>query len=76
MEKIVLEFLFGDLVRGFTVELGKHADGAGVGFLGAFPFAIELQGLDRFVIPIGHHDTSPFSIRLPLAIGRGLEVSY
>jgi hypothetical protein len=22
-----------------------------------------LQGLDRFLIPIGYHDTSPFSIK-------------
>ena len=63
LEEIVLKFLFGDQIGGFAVELGEHADGAGVGLLSAFPFAVELKGLDRFVIPICHHDTSPFSIR-------------
>jgi hypothetical protein len=30
--------------------------------LRAFPFAVELKGLDRSVIPICLHDASPFSI--------------
>jgi hypothetical protein len=60
VKEIVLEFLLGDLIGGFGIELGEHADRAGVGLLSAFPLAIELKGLDRFVIPLCLHDTSPF----------------
>ena len=62
VEKIVLEFLLGDQIGGFAIELGEHADGAGVGLLGSFPFAVELKSLNRSVIPLCLHDTSPFSI--------------
>ena len=62
VEEIVLEFLFGDEIRGFAIELGEHAEGAGVGLLSTFSFTIELKGLDRSVIPLCLHDTSPFSI--------------
>jgi len=64
VEEIVLEFQFSDEFGGFAVELGKHADGAGVGLLSPFPLAIELKSLDRSVIPLCLHDTSPFSIRM------------
>jgi len=60
VEEIVLEFLLGDQIGGFAIELGEHADGAGVGLLSPFPFAIELKSLDRSVIPLCLHDTSPF----------------
>jgi len=60
VEEIILKFLFGDQIGGFVVELGEHADGAGVGVLSSFPLAVELKGLDRFVIPLCLHDTSPF----------------
>ena len=62
LEEIVLELLLGDEIGGFAIELGEHADGAGVGLLSPFPFAVELKGLDRSVIPLCLHDTSPFSI--------------
>jgi len=62
VEEIILKFLLGDQVGGFAVELGEHTDGAGVGLLSSFPFAVELKRLDRFVIPLCLHDTSPFSI--------------
>jgi hypothetical protein len=62
LEKIVLEFLLGDQIGGFAIELGEHADGAGVGLLGSFPLAVELKSLNRSVIPLCLHDTSPFSI--------------
>ena len=62
MEEVVLEFLLGDQVGGFVVELAEHANGAGVGLLSSFPLAIELKSLDRFVIPLCLHDTSPFSV--------------
>jgi hypothetical protein len=64
LEEIVLEFLLGDEIRGFAIELGEHADGAGIGLLSPFSFAIELKGLDRSVIPFCLHDTSPFSVRM------------
>jgi hypothetical protein len=60
VEEIVLEFLLGDQIGGFAIELAEHANGACVGLLSAFPFAIELKSLDRFVIPLCLHDTSPF----------------
>jgi hypothetical protein len=62
VEEIILEFLLSDQVGGFGVELAEHANGAGVGLLSAFSFAVELKGLDRFVIPLCLHDTSPFSV--------------
>jgi len=62
LEEIVLEFLLGDQIGGFAIELGQHANGAGVGLLSPFPFAVELKGLDRSVIPLCLHNTSPFLI--------------
>jgi hypothetical protein len=62
MEEIVLEFLLSDQIGGFAVELAEHANGACVGLLSAFPFAIKLKSLDRSVIPFCLHDTSPFFI--------------
>jgi hypothetical protein len=63
VEEIVLEFLLSDQIGGFAIELGEHANGAGVGLLSPFSFAIELKSLDRSVIPLCLHDTSPFSYR-------------
>jgi hypothetical protein len=71
VEEIVLEFLFGDEIRGFAIELGEHAEGAGVGLLSTFSFTIELKGLDRSVIPFCLHDTSPFSVRMDFPFQRG-----
>jgi hypothetical protein len=62
VEEIVLEFLLGDQIGGFAAELAEHANGAGVGLLSPFTFAIELKGLDRSVIPLCLHDISPFSV--------------
>jgi len=62
VEEIVLEFLLGDQVGRLVVELAEHANGAGVGLLSPFPFAVKLKSLDRSVIPLCLHDTSPFSI--------------
>ena len=62
VEEVFLEFLLGDQVGGFAIELGEHADRAGVGLLSPLSFAVELKGLDRSVIPFCLHDTSPFSI--------------
>ena len=71
MEEIVLEFLFGDQVGGFAIELDEHANGAGVGLLSPFSLAVELKSLDRFVIPLCLHDTSPFSIRMDFPFQSG-----
>lgn len=62
VEEIILEFLLSDQIWGFAIELGEHANGAGVGLLSPFSFAVELQGLDRSVIPFCLHDASPFSM--------------
>jgi hypothetical protein len=64
VEEIVLKFLLGDQIGGFAVELAEHANGACVGLLSPFSLAVELKGLDRSVIPLCLHDTSPFSIRM------------
>jgi hypothetical protein len=71
VEEIVLEFLLGDQVGRFVVELAEHANGAGVGLLSPFSFAIKLKSLDRFVIPLCLHDTSPFSIMRDSPFQRG-----
>lgn len=55
-EEVVLQFLFGNAIGGLCVEPGEHAYGPGVGFLGALAFAIELQGLERLLVPVCHHD--------------------
>jgi hypothetical protein len=64
VEEIALKFLLGDQIGGFAVELAEHANGACVGLLSPFSLAVELKGLDRSVIPLCLHDTSPFSIRM------------
>lgn len=63
VEEVVLEFLFCDLLGALAVELGEHANGSGVSLLGAFSFAIELEGLDHVLVPVCHHDVSPFEMR-------------
>jgi len=62
VEEIFLEFLLSDQIGRFAVEPGEHANGASVGLLSPFSFAVELKSLDRSVIPLCLHDTSPFSI--------------
>ena len=59
VEKIVLQILLGDPIRGFVIELNEHAHGTGVSFLGALAFAVELEGLNGFLVPIFHHGRSP-----------------
>src|SRR2546428_7425764 len=38
-----------------AVEGAEHPHRAGVGFLRAFAFAVELQGVDGALVPVGHH---------------------
>lgn len=59
VEEVVLELGLGDLVGGLGVELNQHAHGAGVGILGALALAVELEGLDGLLVPVGHHGGSP-----------------
>jgi hypothetical protein len=33
-----------------------------VSLLGAFPFPLELEGLEHFLVPVSHHDVSPFEM--------------
>jgi len=64
VKEVVLKFLFGDEIGRLAVELDEHAQGPRIGLLRAFPFAVELKGLDHSVIPLCLHDTSPFSITM------------
>jgi hypothetical protein len=64
VEEIVLKFLLANEIGGLAVELDEHAQGPGIGLLRAFPFAVELKGLDHSVIPLCLHDTSPFCLRM------------
>jgi hypothetical protein len=64
LEEIVLELLLANEIGRLAVELGEHAQGPCIGLLRAFPFAVELKGLDHSVIPLCLHDTSPFSLRM------------
>ena len=64
VEEIVLELLLVNEIGRLAVELGEHAQGPCIGLLRAFPFAVELKGLDHSVIPLCLHDTSPFPIRM------------
>ena len=59
MQKIVLQIFLGDPIWGFVIELDEHAHGAGVGFLGALAFTVELKGLNGLLVPIFHHGRSP-----------------
>jgi hypothetical protein len=59
VQEVLLKLGLRDLVRGLAVELTEHAQGAHVGFLGALAQAIELQSVDRFLVPVGHHHGSP-----------------
>jgi hypothetical protein len=63
VEEVVLEILFGDLIGALAGELREHANGPGVSLLGAFTLAIELEGFDHFLVPVCHHDVSPFEMR-------------
>jgi hypothetical protein len=73
VEEIILELLLVNEIGRPAVELDEHAQGPCIGLLRAFPFAVELKGLDHSVIPLCLHDTSPFSLRMnfPFPMGRG-----
>jgi hypothetical protein len=78
LEEIVLELLLANEIGRLAVELDEHAQGPCIGLWRAFPFAVELKGLDHSFIPLCLHDTSPFSLRMnfPFPMSRGCEVSY
>ncbi len=60
MEEVVLKLLLGEEVRGLAIELNQHAQGADVGLLRTFGFAVELKGLGHLLVPLAFHDASPF----------------
>ena len=59
VQEVGLEFLFGDHVRRFAIELGEEADFSDIRFLGAFAFATELERGNHLLTPWGH-EQSPF----------------
>ena len=54
-QEVRFEFGLRDLVGRRAVEGAQHPHRSGVGFLRAFPFAVELQGVDGALVPVGHH---------------------
>jgi hypothetical protein len=64
MEEVVLKLLFGDEIGRLVLEVDEHPQGAGIGLLRALPLAVELKGFDHSLMPLGIHDTSPFTIRM------------
>ncbi len=59
MEKIILQFLLGNLLRCFVVESGKQTNRTHIALPGFIAFAGQLQGSVCFFVPICHHDHSP-----------------
>lgn len=62
VEKVLLQFVLGDEVGGFTVELHQQAHLAGIGVLGALRQSGKLQGLHRSFVPVVHHVCSPLEV--------------
>jgi hypothetical protein len=54
-QEVRFELRLDDLIGRLAVEGAQHPHGAGVGFLRAFAFAVELQGVDGALVPVGHH---------------------
>ena len=67
MEKVLLQFGFGDEIGSFVVEFREHADRAGVGFLSRFSFPIELQSRNHAFIPIVHKNSPSVKDRRALS---------
>ena len=61
MQEVLLKLGLRDLIGGLVVELAEHAQCAHIGLLRALPETVELQGIDRILVPFGHHDVSPHS---------------
>ena len=59
VEEVLLKLGLRDLIWGLVVELAEHAQCAHIGLLRALAETVELQGIDRFLVPFGHHDVSP-----------------
>jgi hypothetical protein len=60
VQEVGLQFFRRDLVGRLVLELDEHAHGARIRLLGALPLAVQLQGLDHAVVPLGLHADSPF----------------
>jgi hypothetical protein len=63
VQEIALQFLFGDAVGGFVVELGQQADFPDIGFLRPFALATELKR-GNHLLTQGAHEISPFVRRV------------
>jgi hypothetical protein len=59
VQEIALEFLFGEQVGGFVVELSQQADFPDIGFLSPFAFATEVESRNHLLLQCGH-ERSPF----------------
>jgi hypothetical protein len=60
VQKVGLQLVRRDLVGGGVLELDEHAHGARVRLLGALPLAVQLQGVNHAVVPLGLHPAAPF----------------
>jgi hypothetical protein len=58
VQEVLLKLGLRDLIGRFMVKLAEHAQGTHVGFLSALAQAVELKGIDRFLVPVGHHGVS------------------
>ena len=59
LKKVLSKLLLSDEIGGRVVALAEHTQGPHIGLLGALAEAVELQGIDRFLVPVGHHGVSP-----------------
>jgi hypothetical protein len=60
VQEVGLQLLGRNLVGRFAVEVDEHARGARIRLLRALPLAVQLQGLDHAIVPLGLHGDSPF----------------
>jgi len=63
VQEVALQFLFGDAVGGFVVELGQQADFSDIGYLRPFAFAAEVERRDHLLTQWAHV-VSPFVRRV------------
>jgi hypothetical protein len=59
VQEVGFQLGLGDLGRGLAAKVHQLAQRPGVCFLGALALAVELQCVDRLLIPALAHDRSP-----------------
>ena len=59
VQEVGLQLVRRDRVGRLVLELDEHAHGTRVRLLGALPFAVQLQGVDHAVVPLGLHPGLP-----------------